>query len=495
MINLITRLLSVFRSHTPRRPNVYRPRFDCLESRVQMSRTAVLDFDGENLTADELRQGGFDHRSSRAFSAFRDLFYYNNADTAYLDMNDDGVVNGLDADQAIARIVAKVRADFAPYDLNIILGNHSDNAWRLTNAQVGDVIVMITGPGGDFQYTQGERGVSPWADIGNEHDEIAFAWGGNIVSAYSGWTTTDPDDAIVNSVARTISHEMGHCFGLGHIFADGTVDASTHHMMSVAGPTSADRSDFWHDFNFQDIAYESDVLNPQYAHHLSVRHPEFNTATQNAHAYFSHRDVLGPSPRAWMAVLKPGELTVMGTEQNDIIEVGPARTGTEESDWRVVVRRDRSIVPLLQGTVVVDVAAFDPNSLNPFDANLAIINIHGKGGGDRITVAATMSAKVNAWGGRGADTIFGALGDDMLDGGDENDTLHGGKGHDQLFGQKGLDSLFGEEGDDLLDGGMGDGKADVMRGGVGMDTYRRRKKDTPMDQLLDADGVYKEVWA
>src|SRR5262249_62130101 len=81
-------------------------------------------------------------------------------------------------------------------------------------------------------------------------------------------------------------------------------------------------------FNFQDRTYKTDLLGP-YAYTTSVNHPEFNnTDLQNAHHMLSLPDVLGPSKHSWVAVLKPGELTVVGDNAANTILINRGATGT-----------------------------------------------------------------------------------------------------------------------------------------------------------------------
>ena len=87
--------------------------------------------------------------------------------------------------------------------------------------------------------------------------------------------------------------------------------------------------------------------------------------------------------------------------------------------------------------------------------------LYGRGGNDSL------------YGEAGIDWISGGIGDDSLYGGDNDDYLTGDAGNDHLYGEAGLDVLYGGDNDDWLDGGY-DGKADVMHGGAGRDTFVRR---------------------
>lgn len=89
----------------------------------------------------------------------------------------------------------------------------------------------------------------------------------------------------------------------------------------------------------------------------------------------------------------------------------------------------------------------------------------------------------------GNDLISGDGGNDQLEGGDDGDAIYGGSGNDTLLGETGTDVLLGLDGDDNLDGGAdafdvvdggggndrifggNDAVTDVLRGGLGSDTF------------------------
>ena len=89
-------------------------------------------------------------------------------------------------------------------------------------------------------------GVAPRVDVGNTHDEMAFVFGGTIRDAAGSL------DDFVNRISRTVSHEMGHTFGLAHLTTATGTDAQTHHLMEV------NNRDFTRDMGFQDIAYNTE---------------------------------------------------------------------------------------------------------------------------------------------------------------------------------------------------------------------------------------------
>jgi len=494
----------------PRKNNSLRRRQSCrlevemLETRLVPAsfgtKTAVLDFGGVTLNHDEMASGLWGAYDSGHASPFKDLF---TADRPYLDLNHDGVVNAVDGDLAIAQIVAKVKADFAPYDLNIIQGSWSNYSGILTDARVGDVMVFVSGQAEDsgpgltqqvngsaqefYDYSTTE-GVTPWTDLGNEADEIAWI-NGRVITQYF----TEDADAVraskfINMVAGTISQEMGHAFGLAHAIADpsGDADPITHYIMRSGYGT---QRDYTRDFNFQDRTYQTDLFGGNFVYKPSVNHPEFNTTDlQNSHQMLSVPDVLGPSTHPWVGVLKPGELTVVGDNAANTIVV---KNGPGSASWLVTIDGQLTLVDLGQQPVTT--------TLNAFNQSLSTIEIHGLGGNDVITVDSAIKAQVTAFGGLGNDTITGGGGndflygggdipqvkpskitigvfplandgDDILKGGGGSDTLYGGTGNDHLYGQGGLDYLFGQDGDDYLDGGN-DRAVDRLTGGQGIDTF------------------------
>jgi hypothetical protein len=236
---------------------------------------------------------GWDQISSQTTSSFTGLF---NNDNMFLDMDGNGTVNGTDANLGINQIVNKVRQDYSPYALNLVIGDQ-DNFSSLSNTD-NDVLVLITG-GSDVRSGENAVGVAH-VDLDNDNDNLAFVFGGSI--ADEGWT----QEQFINRVGRTISHEMGHTFGLAHVVIDSEV--KSHHTMGFEG----DNRDFDHDFGFQNISYDTT-----------------NGGIQNSHKILT--DALGASSSPWTAVLQPGQLTVMGNSSNNTLTV----TETETDHWRI----------------------------------------------------------------------------------------------------------------------------------------------------------------
>lgn len=438
----------------------YRMTIEHLEDRLALSRSAVIDFDGPTVSAQRFTDGQWQNQAQVNFASFRGMFVAGADDV--LDQDGSGTVNATDADLAISRILARVRQDYAPYDLSVRTGSLADNAARLTDDQVGDVLVVASG-GSDFRAGQTAFGVSPWSDMGNEHDEVIFAFGGAIAGA-----AATPAE-FINRMARTISHEMGHSFGLGHVIVDADLtnadmlDAQTHHLMSGGGIAR----DFTHDFNFQDLKFKTDVR--QFRFSESVLHPELNDDSQNSHRYLSNAAVLGTSSGPWLAMLKPGELTIHGSVGGDtltLIESGNAGATLltfVQISMIPTIPTQPPIPVVMSGTLNATATAGGSFTLNPYAKAMTKVIAATGDGNDTITGAGLTTIRLFANGGAGQDTITGGRADDELRGGSGNDTLRGGQGNDRLFGDTGLDQLFGDEGADRLDGGA-DGARDVLFG-------------------------------
>ncbi|MEO2048251.1 MAG: hypothetical protein ABGX16_16990 [Pirellulales bacterium] len=416
---------------------------ESLEPRCMMAATAVLDFDGEWMSSAQFQSFGWDQISSQTTSSFNSLF---NDSNMFLDMNGSGAVNGTDANLAIGQIMDKVRQDYAPYDLNIVLGDQ-DNFSSLTNTD-NDVLVLITG-GSDVRPGKNAAGVAH-LDLNNNDDNLSFVFGGTIVN--EGWT----QEQFINRVGRTISHEMGHTFGLDHVEIDSEV--LSHHTMGVEG----DNRDFDHDFGFQDINYDT-----------------ANNGFQNSHQILTNE--LGASKNPWAAVLRSGQLTVKGNGSNNTLTV--TETGTDHWSVSMSARYYESFGPYsfyYTDTTTVDLDADNPDidSINPFAAAISKIKVYGLGGNDVITVDSDISARLYGYGGSGNDTITGGGGNDIINGESGNDILFGGNGHDTLYGGYGQDNLYGQNGNDRLYGGNRyggyDNSVDKLWGGSGYDTFYQR---------------------
>jgi Ca2+-binding RTX toxin-like protein len=182
------------------------------------------------------------------------------------------------------------------------------------------------------------------------------------------------------------------------------------------------------------------------------------------------------------AVFAGGVLTVVGTEDADLIQVRQA------SGSLFVLN-----TPIVSGSrVLPSVPA----------ASVRQVVVHGLGGNDVLdlnsgsgpaqqplrvpTRADGGEGNDSVLGGFGRDTLLGGPGDDVLNGlagaddllgGERTDLLAGGDGNDRLDGGAGGDALFGENGNDTIQGGDGD---DTLLGGPGNDQLR----DNPGDDAL-----------
>jgi Ca2+-binding RTX toxin-like protein len=197
------------------------------------------------------------------------------------------------------------------------------------------------------------------------------------------------------------------------------------------------------------------------------------------------------------ADLVNGTLTVVGTTENDNIQVQVAVSGQHAGELQVDVNAQQSF--------------FDPLQVNS-------IRISGLAGRDQITVDdnVTINAIIDGGansdvikGGAGNDTIHGGMGNDTIDGsvgndaifgdegqdsihgGDGDDTIHGNQGNDSMWGGDGEDSLWGDAGRDFIDGELGD---DICRGGKNVDNVHggagndQEFGDDNNDQVWGDDG-------
>jgi Ca2+-binding RTX toxin-like protein len=429
---------------------------EVLESRevpasVGVLKEAILEFRGEiTLTATEFQQGGW-NLSTRGISGFNGLFTA--GAPAFLDANGNGAINETDFNIVMDRIVTKVRQDYDPYHVGVVTGDQGANQFKLTDADVGDVIVMITGGEDSEIGINGAFGVAPRVDVGNTRDEMVFVFGEGILNA-----SANLDD-FVNRMARTVSHEMGHSYGLDHITNTPVTDAQSHHLMNSIG------RDFGRDFGFQDTSFNT------------------GSGVQNAHTILSREDVLGVSRDPWVAVLRPGVLTVAGGIGADAIDL----TRLSATQWRVTTNGV---------STTIDLNANGRNSLNTFDAPIGRATVLGQDGNDDIEIGLSMTAPVVVDGGNGNDVILGGSGDDVLRGGNGNDSLSGRDGDDSLSGNDGADFLSGGAGGDTLNGG-GDGDNDRLNGGSGADTFVQHLGFFPFfeDTILDRELIDRMIFS
>jgi Ca2+-binding RTX toxin-like protein len=410
--------------------------FEALEPRDV--KTAVLDFDGEFISARQMRESQWPNQSTTQAS-FNTLF---NATHPFLDIDSNGQVNATDANLARDRIVQTVRNHFAPYNLEIIVGDQDDHQDLLTDRRPGDVIVIVSGGPDNFD-NDGSYGVGHVDHCDNDNtarcnddDEIVFAFGREIADKYAS-AGDSTANRFINHVARTISHEMGHSFGLEH--AIGPNGDPLSHSIMAAPSNGNDPRDFSNYFNFPDRSFEV----------------KGDIEKQNAHQYLT--DTLGDSARPWTAVLKPGELTVEGNVVDNALTVRRNSNGT----WAVNVSAS-FFGHSISASYLVD-PDNSPNirSINPFDTAISKIVMRGGSGNDELRVDSRINVSPYAYGGRGDDLLRGGSGADHLYGQDGADILVGRGGDDELWGDSPLqgyqrDILIGGEGRDILRGGSED---------------------------------------
>jgi Ca2+-binding RTX toxin-like protein len=185
------------------------------------------------------------------------------------------------------------------------------------------------------------------------------------------------------------------------------------------------------------------------------------------------------------------QVTLVGTDQADRIDIRPTATGGLAIERRgdVVVEvvnsrpaDDLLVIPAGAGddTILMaspaedriraSISGGDGNDL--IEANAAVID---GGTGDDTLRGAGGTFSLLILGGYGNDTILGNLGNDTLIGDSEADEIHGGGGDDLLLGGDGDDTLLGNDGDDIFRDGAG---TNTFAGGDGFDTW-----------LIDSDTV------
>lgn len=352
--------------------------FERLETRrvfatLGATNTVVLDFDGESMNDAEISEAWTFWDTSdfknvvngeATFPSFHSLF---STDRTQLDINGDGTTDAVDAELVIELIAEKVRQDFAPYDLNVVVGDQDDYRHIFHDDILGDALVIISG--GIDNTTFRDTPAGGWAgyDEGNQRDGLALA--------FTGTRGSMSISRLVNSVAETISHELGHSFGLRHHSSDLAGEAGTisHSIMAI------EDTDTTRDRGFYDISYNTERGGN-------------DMPPQNAHQILSAPDVLGPSSQVWLSVLEPGLLTISGSDAAEAIVVNPVDMDT----WNVQLRDTNT---------QVDVVSLDRNSLNPFDEALSRIAVYGKNGNDTIAVDYAVLATVFVDGGTGEDTV------------------------------------------------------------------------------------------
>jgi len=135
---------------------------------------------------------------------------------------------GATREDEIERIVQAVRADFAPYPVQVL----RDDNWQVNPVfGAGDTAILVGGDGswlvgvnpifggGSVAWTAGEAAFDP----ANLQADVAFAFSAATAQALAFLGRPEPE--YVQQLANSISHEVGHTFGLAHVSAlNGALD-------------------------------------------------------------------------------------------------------------------------------------------------------------------------------------------------------------------------------------------------------------------------------
>ena len=290
--------------------NRFRPCLEALEQREVPAKLIVLDFDGisrseieilrdrrvsNNLT-DLLDDPDFEGTQSfvGVFAALHTM------DGGYdrfrfLDLDRNRRLDVHDGDLAAERIMAGVREDYAPYDVDVV---RQDDTWlavdRLMVNRAHHALIHLSGA----HDMDGIGGQAPF-DAGNRRDDagtVGTAVG--LARRIANSLDTDDTDEVkvakfVNKFVNLVSHEAGHTFGLKHIARYEAPAWGTSMMTPFVGAGN---------LTFADVPYDTE-----------------DGTSQNEHQYLT--SVLGASAKPWAAVLKPGTLTVKGSNVADRVQI------------------------------------------------------------------------------------------------------------------------------------------------------------------------------
>jgi Ca2+-binding RTX toxin-like protein len=420
----------------------------------------VLDFDGIN--ASEVvflaARVNTDLGSSGGLSSFVGGFATLNtlpggySTYQFLDFDRNGVLDGNDGEIAAERIMARVREDFAPYNVEVVRQDNTISAVELLLANPEDDALIHVDGNNDPAVIGGRApGVNRRDDAGRAGGSVGMAIA--VATDPGPATASQKAAAFVNWMANYISHEVGHTFGLAHIKRyEEPAALDTSFMTEDLGPVQ--------NLTFADVTYD-------------VAGAEPGERRQNEHQHLTR--VLGAARKPWAAALTPGIVTIMGSEDADHVGISVVQGANGQPYWQV------TIISVPQGVFhiyrVDPVPATYSYSLHPFPTPVHTFQVMLGGGHDYLWVdgidSTGVTAAVKAAGGAGNDILYGGsngdllrgeAGNDMLfgqwshddlDGGDANDVLVGGDGNDHLWGRGGRDLLIGGNNSDRLFGGGG----------------------------------------
>lgn len=182
-----------------------------------------------------------------------------------------------------------------------------------------------------------------------------------------------------------------------------------------------------------------------------------------------------------------------------VIDVGHSATVQENHDPK-------------RGQILVVYANPGPPLVIPrYEASQGI-KFYGGPGNDRFGYTNTTKTEdlpIQAWGGKGNDTLVGASKNDMLFGEAGDDKLTGWAGDDTMIGGAGADVLWGYDGDDFMYGGdwkrnpfspafTGTDGRDTMYGGNDDDYLNGGQESVLTDDLMTggqgADIFVSDTW-
>jgi autotransporter-associated beta strand protein len=165
------------------------------------------------------------------------------------------------------------------------------------------------------------------------------------------------------------------------------------------------------------------------------------------------RQLFAADVTAVHALLRHGNLAVIGTADDDVIDIGQ-RAGSGGAADQVDVFANGSIIATFDAALVRRVVVFGGAGDDHIDAGAYSAEFHTNLPDDnRVNVAVI---------------LIGGAGNDQLAGSSHNDILNGGPGNDGLWGRGDDDVLIGGPGNDSLDGGSG---FDHVIGGPGANDY------------------------
>ncbi len=349
-----------------------------------------------------------------------------------IDYDQNGVVNSIDAEALAQEVAEMVSRLYEPFAVNVkIVGSANMNQVidKLDDHSTNDAYVLVAGRMQDPDPTDEDKPPLGGArvDIGNDDDNVAFAWVENLLDTAANLVNTGehPWTYVVSALARTIAHEAGHTFGLEHLLpkepgeegnGDQAVLTEDQALMAAS-----------------DLMYTGDSGRFQFMN-LATRWDGLPTedGTQNAF------DVLAAN----VGLKANGPAYVTGTGAHDTILI--EGIGNNLALVTVSAFRDSS------HTDLIETQSYEINTANG-------ILVEGGRRNDRIEVL-NVSVPVTLRGGSGHDDLFGNSGNDVFEGDSGDDDLLGAAGSDTYlfrgprYQDLGLDDIDDSSGaDDVLD--------------------------------------------